>query len=301
MNINRSDAPVVVGVDGSENACDAVRWAAHEAIIRNASLRIVSVAPSVTLPVLYLPVTPDYCGALTDNARANIAVAADVAGTVAKDDQVDLTVVTDVLRGDPVRQLVESSSDASILALGLRGSHHAPLGAIGSIPWALTSRSHCPIAVINEHGRRILNAGRHEPPTVVVGVDSREHSGRILAHGFREAAIRGATLRAVHVWDYLEVDFAADPLRELTWTEGRHGESVEFTELLGAYSVDYPDVVVEQVVVDTRPYLGLVQAAEHADLLVVGSRGRGTMASITLGSTSHRLLTAAPCPLLVIR
>jgi nucleotide-binding universal stress UspA family protein len=297
------EGPVIVGVDGSENAMDAVRWATREAALRQVPLKIVAATPRfVPPPIVFAPVTPDYFLGLADSAQANLATATDIATDIAKDTPAGLTIVTEFFRGDPVHQLLRLSREAGLLVVGLRGSHHAPLGAIGSIPWALAGRSHCPVAVINENGHRVVTADTDPEATrtVAVGVDSSDQNRHVLDTAFREAALRDATLLAIHVWDFTTVDFAADPLRQLSWAGLEYGESAVLGEMLDRYRDDYPDVNVKQRVVDNRPSTGLIEAAADAELLIVGSRGRGTIASITLGSTGHHLLQSAPCPLLIM-
>ena len=63
----------------------------------------------------------------------------------------------------------------------------------------------------------------------------------------------------------------------------------------------YPEVSVRRVVVRDRPVRQLLEQAQDAQLLVVGSRGHGGVSGMLLGSTSQALIYHAPCPLLVAR
>ena len=67
------------------------------------------------------------------------------------------------------------------------------------------------------------------------------------------------------------------------------------------YKDKYPDVEVEQIITRDRPVRALADASEDAQLLVVGSHGRGGFRGMLLGSTSRALLQEAPCPLMVVR
>ena len=64
---------------------------------------------------------------------------------------------------------------------------------------------------------------------------------------------------------------------------------------------EYPDVEVKQLITRDRPVSALTEAAEGAQLLVVGSHGRGGFKGMLLGSTSRALLQSAPCPMMVVR
>ena len=70
---------------------------------------------------------------------------------------------------------------------------------------------------------------------------------------------------------------------------------------LAGYAERYPDVQVTRVVTRDRPVRALVDAAKGAQLLVVGSHGRGGFKGMLLGSTSRALLQSAPCPMMVVR
>jgi nucleotide-binding universal stress UspA family protein len=72
-------------------------------------------------------------------------------------------------------------------------------------------------------------------------------------------------------------------------------------ERLAGWQQEYPDVAVARVVTRDRPVRSLLQAAGAAQLVVVGSRGRGGFAGMLLGSTSHALTYHCPCPLVVVR
>lgn len=70
---------------------------------------------------------------------------------------------------------------------------------------------------------------------------------------------------------------------------------------MAVWQEKYPDVPVETVVTRGRPVRTLLERGEHAQLIVVGSRGRGGFKGMLLGSTSQALVTHAPCPVAVVR
>jgi nucleotide-binding universal stress UspA family protein len=133
---------------------------------------------------------------------------------------------------------------------------------------------------------------------VVVGVDGSTHAGRALALAVEEAARRGATLVAVTTWPppsyFPGVGYGTVPPSPAELE--RHARATLDEALAG---LDEP-AAVERVVTEGPAWRALVDAAAGADLLVVGSRGRGGFSGLLLGSTSHAVVTHAPCPVVVV-
>lgn len=131
---------------------------------------------------------------------------------------------------------------------------------------------------------------------VVVGVDGSEGARRALRWAAAEARLRQATLRAVHVWSYLDQpERAFDPA---------YGEDDARRFLDGEVAALGPaaeGVEVERVTLCDLPTRGLLEAAAGADLLVVGARGLGGFQGLLLGSVSQQLATHGPCPVVVVR
>jgi nucleotide-binding universal stress UspA family protein len=100
-------------------------------------------------------------------------------------------------------------------------------------------------------------------------------------------------LVAVHTWG----DQRADPIfgALLDW------ERQVLAERLAGWAEKYPDVTVRRVVTRDAPANRLLAQAQQAQLVVVGSHGRGGFAGLVLGSVSHALLYHAPCPVAVVR
>ena len=71
-------------------------------------------------------------------------------------------------------------------------------------------------------------------------------------------------------------------------------------EILAAWAPDSTSVVVHPLVVEGHPTEVLLEVAREADLLVVGSRGRGELAGLLLGSVSQRCAERASCPVVVV-
>ena len=130
---------------------------------------------------------------------------------------------------------------------------------------------------------------------VVVGVDGSEGSRRALQWALEEARVRGAPLRAVFAWSYLD-----QPGEGFDAAYGEDDARQRLDRALEEVAGDVGDVEVERVVVVDLPARALLDAARDADLLVVGSRGVGGFKGLLLGSVSQQVVQHAPCPVVVV-
>lgn len=135
---------------------------------------------------------------------------------------------------------------------------------------------------------------------IVVGMDGSSHALAALRWALDEAALRGARVRLVHVWQpallggypYTEASF--DP-------EAMEAEAkLQLDRAVGEVTVP-PGVEIEPVIVCGSPAEALIQQSAGADMVVVGSRGRGGFAELVLGSVSHQVAQHAPCPVVIVR
>ncbi len=135
----------------------------------------------------------------------------------------------------------------------------------------------------------------------MVGIDGSEISEAALAFAFEAAATRNVPLMAVHAWTDSVLEAAVAPL--LDWDAIEGDEHRLLAERLAGWSEKYPDVAVHRVVARDRPAHALIEQATDtaAQLVVVGSHGRGSAASLVLGSVSHAVLHHSPCPVVVVR
>jgi nucleotide-binding universal stress UspA family protein len=136
---------------------------------------------------------------------------------------------------------------------------------------------------------------------IVVGVDGSEASERALHWAAEEARLRGTTLRVVHTWFevFVQGPFAAPAMVEREAVE-RAGQEV-LDKAIASIPDGIPAVAVEAVLVHGSPEVALLHEAKDADLVVVGSRGRGNVAGMLLGSVSHHVVQHSPCPAVVVR
>lgn len=289
--------PIVVGVDGSESSSTAVVWAANTAAALSLPLHIVTV---VHFPAFYYSepyLAESFKQELADTAKARLGSARVLATQTI--DETTFEITTEKYEGQVNQTLIDLSEDAHTVVLGSRGHGEFTGLLVGSTTTAVAAHAHSPVAVVR--GRTLDGRPPTEGP-IVVGVDGSESSERAVAVAFEHAAARGATLIAVNVWSDVSVQPSLgsrpeDPL----WSSIQTGEEVVLSERLAGYQERYPDVVVERVVARDRPVRVLSEYAEKAQLIVVGSRGRGGFAGMLLGSTSNALLHTADCPVLIVR
>ena len=144
--------------------------------------------------------------------------------------------------------------------------------------------------------------GQGTRESVVVGIDGSRESARALAWAARYAQATGATIRAVLAWHYpAQVGSAPTGVAPASVTqeveESRHDlMDSEIAKVLG----DSPQVAIERTVVYGHPAQVLIDESRAADLLVVGSRGRGGFKGMLLGSVSTNCVTHASCPVTVV-
>jgi len=137
----------------------------------------------------------------------------------------------------------------------------------------------------------------------VVGVDGSPTSEAAIAMAFEEASLRNVDLVAVHAWTDFSSDYSYAYAHQflMDWNRVETEEQELLAQRLAGWQEKYPDVMVHRAVTRDRPVHHLLEHAAQAQLLVVGSRGRGGFSGMLLGSTSQALIYHAPCPLLVVR
>lgn len=292
---------IIVGVDGSPSSMEAVRWAARDAEMRNVALKIVHVvAPIVTGAAQGWPGVPipaDYAQ-LQEEQAAQAIEQAHSAAVAAAPSHSDL-ISSEVLHEPTVPALVELSKHAELLVVGCRGHGGLTQILLGSISAGVAHYAHCPVAVIH-HDEPATTPSPDAP--VVVGIDGSPTSELAAEIAFDEASRRGVGLVAVHAWsDMNSVGIARVGWAPIEWRNIKVQEEELLAERLCGWADRYPDVVVNKDVVCDQPALRLLRQAEKAQLIVVGSHGRGGFPGILLGSVSTAVVNAARIPVIIAR
>lgn len=288
---------IIVAVDGSDAAKTAVRWAANTALKRQAPLRI---AASYTMPqFLYAEgmVPPqELFDDLQGETQDKINQAEDIAREIAP----DITIEHTIAEGSPIDMLLEMSKEATMIVMGSRGLGGLSGMVMGSVSASVVSHAHCPVVVVRQDNP-VNEQTKYGP--VVVGVDGSDVSEHATEYAFAEAAARGAELVAVHTWIDMQVQASLAGLAaaQEQWDTIEAEQRELLAERLEKFTEKFPDVKITKVVTRDRPVRALAEASEGAQLLVVGSHGRGGFKGMLLGSTSRALLQSAPCPMMVVR
>jgi nucleotide-binding universal stress UspA family protein len=285
---------VVVGVDGSPPSLTAVRWAAREAAMRNVPLTLVyalceTVVSSATVgwsadPGLWLEQEDEARNVLADAFKA---VEDSVEGGKAP------RVSTELLYAPPVPTLVGLSEEAQMVVVGCRGQGALRRILLGSVSTGLVHHAHCPVAVI--HDEAPTSQQPSELP-VLVGIDGSQLSELAAAVAFDEASWRGVELAALHAWS----DTRRFALPHKEWLGFQPSAEETLSECLAGFQERYPDVPVRRQIVCGHPARHLLDQSEAAQLVVVGSHGRGGFAGL-LGSVSTEVVHGARAPVIVAR
>lgn len=287
---------IVVGTDLSGHAQAAVDWAAERAAARGLKLIIVLVLPEAPIPprsrMFDAMATGDWVAHLNNKAQARL----DGLRVRALEQHPDLEVETRVEQGMASYILAQATKKAEQVVVGARGENApARVRALGGTSDAVVQHSHGPVVVVNDTVR-IPAAG-----PVVVGLDDSKCAAHALELGVDAALTRGVPLIGVHAFDldpWLVGTLGGVPYDPTALVEGLHEV---FAAQVAPYQEKHPELKAEVKVVAGRPSLAILEAADDAGLIVMGSRGRGGFRGLLLGSTSKAVLREAHCPVLIVR
>jgi nucleotide-binding universal stress UspA family protein len=283
---------VVVGVDGSPESRDALRWATAEAIMRDLPLRLVYVVgPRVTawssLTEAINPIGQRLASTEMVLERAVKTV------TVAAGRSRSPCLHTEVRRGEIVCELLRASTESLMTVIGGCGRGLFVRAVLGPVSRGLLSRAEAPVAIVH--------SSEHSPPPshfpVLLGLDDSCASEGAAALAFDEAARRKVDLVVLHAW----TDTVATTVFGIDMERfEREGHGV-LAERLAPWQPKYPEVNVRHRLVVDQPARRLVDLSRESQIVVVGSRGRGGFAGLLLGSVSSEVARSADAPTIVVR
>ncbi len=284
-----SAKPVVAATDGSEESLRAVEWAAREAVLRGAPLRIVSAA--AMLPRMMERPAGDGLATVTDALAQDRDRALTAATARATQVASDLLVDADHLPGAPAQAVAESGSGALMLVVGSRGSGAFTALVLGSVSRYAATHAPCPVVVVRDE-----TPAAHRQ--VAVGIADPETGAAALAFAFEEASLRRASLLAVHAWDTPR--WQAERAFQALATPGAPELEEHLTSKLAALLDDwrgkYPDVQASPDVVYGHPGRALAGLSARADLVVIG-RHPGHHGP---GAVTHAVLNHAHGPVVSV-
>ena len=287
---------ILVGVDGSSASTVAVDWAASDAAMRNVPLTLITVLdPSMatTIRGIPMPMPPEFTQWQQHEGRQ---ILTDALKTVENSTRQlgPVEVSSELMIGPPVPTLVDLSKDAAMVVVGSRGRGALARRLLGSVSTGLVHHAHCPVAVIHDQDPLIRHSSQ---APVLVGIDGSRASESATAIAFDEASWRGVELIALHAWS----DTAMFEFRVPNWSRVRSEAEELLAERLAGWQERYPDVDVVRVVECDQPARQLLAQSKSAQLLVVGSHGRGGFTGMLLGSVSTAVVHTARTPVIVAR
>jgi nucleotide-binding universal stress UspA family protein len=278
---------IVVGIDDSAGARDALAFATRIASCAGASLRLATVFPYSDVPSRSS--SEAFRRYLEQDALELLRSAAESVDGVTGTD-----AIADPSAPHALHKLAETV-DAAMVVVG--STHRGAAGRVvpGSTGERLLHGSPCPVAIV-PRGYATADAIR----SIGVGYDGSDESKAALDAGYELARHCGASLRVVRVFDATHIGTPAlmtmpgwDSMRDDTEaTQRRH-----FAETVAALPTD---VATESSFVVGLPGHELASESWNVDVMVVGSRGYGPRAAVLLGGVSHTLIRKAACPVVVL-
>jgi nucleotide-binding universal stress UspA family protein len=283
---------LVVGVDGSAASYAAVGWTAQEATIRGLPVRLVHVVAPTSMSSTEAP-----NDTITHEQEVKARHVIDQARRIVDGVQGEarLKVRVEIRYAGVLATLVDASRDAHMIVVGARGFDGFGWHMLGSVSAGLLHHAHCPVTIVRDPE----SAGReiHDDAPVVVGIDGSRASEAATALAFDEASRRRVPLVALHAWS----DVGVFPILGMDWHVYRDEGDEVLGERLAGWQEIYPDVQVHRRLVCDVPARWLVNESDSAQLVVLGSRGRGGFDGLHLGSVSSAVAQSARVPVIVVR
>jgi nucleotide-binding universal stress UspA family protein len=279
---------IVIGVDGSRGGASAFEWGLALAERRHAPVRLVhAVAP----PTWDLRIGRGDAVGAEGEALSAARDLLEQALEQAKSGHPTLGITGKLVNDAAASALIEESREAAAIVVGAHGARGFSNLVAGSTTMNVASHAHCTLMSVPTD---LPNGAQRRG--IVVGVDGCEVTQAAIAFALREASATGQPVTAVHGW--------VDPVTMSPMTQDTAGyssaQAQALAEMIGPWMEKYPDVVVSLNVVREHPVHALAAAAQGAQLLVVGCRGRGAIRAKILGSVSHGVLHVATCPVAVV-
>jgi nucleotide-binding universal stress UspA family protein len=317
-----SQGPVVVGYQDHDSD-DALEWACQEAARRGTSVRVLHAYPrELRYPWGYgYPLPVGDLHRAEERLRTDASSLLEGATERVRSRYPGLPLTATLAATSPDAGLVLASEDATLLVVG-RHERPSRVATHGSVSLSVAAHASCPVVVVPSPVPAVDDAAAGDaggsgdievvahagtPATlatlfagqVVVGVDDSPEAADAVGFAFSQAPARGVGLVALHAWWVDPVLLA--PSMPVDWNEMGAADQGAIDGILAPWKARFPDVKVARILARLGTAEALVAASSDAELLVVGSRGRGGFARLLLGSVSRKVLHHARCPVAVVR
>lgn len=285
-----STGPIVVGYDGSPDSDRALDWGHRVADSTGDRLQVLVVGHGSGATA---PRVPGF-----EEKGVLQMICARAEGRLAELGVEDPDI--EILQGHAAGKLIEAGGSSSMIVLGSRGHGRVKGLLIGSVSQHVARYASCPVVVVRSP--KHPGAGR-----VVVGVDGSGGSRTALEFACGQAQALGLPVTVLHCFRPRQpLGDSADPVSGVPVAAAVLTEDTATAQRILERSVSgldhlYPDVKVTTETVPAPAQKTLTKASSTADLVVVGSRGRGAFQGLLLGSVSQEILRTAHCPVAVAR
>ena len=273
---------VVVGVDGSEVAKQALVFAAAEAELRGCRLVVAHACPPTEPEAVPAEVLP-----FADIVRKEV-----VATLAAVQPRLEYRI--EQRDTDPAALLLELGASADLLVIGTHRSGRLRGFVLGSVSQRVATQTTGTVIAIS-------GAPEHDDGPIVLGASATPGGLAALRFACREARLRGAAVRAVRcitLEDWIRYSRAGHAAFDADGV--RAAAAAELDSMVHEVCAEYPDVAVEAVVREASAFAALLQDSQDASMLVVGSRRSPQSLLPRLGPVSAWLLHQASCPLVLV-
>ncbi|MGB3335381.1 MAG: universal stress protein [Mycobacterium sp.] len=267
MNQPQPAPSIVVGIDGSDAATNAAKWAAVESSSRNLPLRLVHVVNGSAAGTSV--VAPDLEMQYAETVLCEVDAVLRAGSSAAK-------VETAIVRGSPSQSLIDESRDSALVCVGSLGIGRVSRAIFGSTATELAYGAHCPVAIVRAHD----DASRAARGWIAVAVDHTPGNDLLLKHAFREAQLRHLPLLALEAQRWQRV--------------GQLDHRIE------RWASRYPDVRVRLSLLQRGLPEALSCTGEPIALAVLGKHDVDDMTRI-VGPVRHDVPDRTGCSVLVVR
>ncbi|MGI5255928.1 universal stress protein [Streptomyces angustmyceticus] len=282
---------ITVGLDGTLQSLSAALWAAREAELRGARLRLLHA---------WVLLVPEPAGTPAEEAEENVRPhrIMDEAQAAVALSHPDLPVDVSLVRGEPLGALAQAAEQSDLLVLGSRGLGAAARFTLGETGLDLVTCIAVPTVLVRAQQDTPARIGSGN---VTVGVSLHADCDGLLSFAFETAARRAVALRAVHGRHLPSYAYhRGGGVDRISAEESAQSGRDELAAALRPWRAKFPDVHVDEQVIMESPAPALLHGTPNAELLVVGRRHGGRLLPPRIGHVVQAAVHHAPCPVAIV-